>query len=106
MKSTRTAVLRLTLAGILSASALVGLAAVAEAAVSKKQAMAACRAKYGKDVTSVVIKKNGQIVCQQGPGEQASRKEVYDYCERTFSATTIVMQKKGGRWMCLYYGRY
>lgn len=106
MKWTRTAVLRLTLAGILSASALAGLAATAQAGVSKKQAMASCRAKFGNDITDVVIKKNGQIVGQQGPGEKASRKEVYEYCKRTFSATTIIMQKKGGRWMCLYYGRY
>lgn len=106
MRSTRTAVLQLAIAGILSAAALTGPAAVAEAAVSKKQAMAACRAKYGNDVTSVVIKKNGQIVCQEGPGENASRQEVYDYCKRKLNPTMIVMQKKGGRWHCLYSGNY
>ena len=81
--------------------------APAEAArPSQKQAMAACRAKYGNDVTSVVVKKNGQIVCQEGPGREATRKEVFEWCKKKFSATTIVMQKKGDHWQCLYYGRY
>jgi hypothetical protein len=107
MKSTRTAILLLALAGAFTSFMVMGLSAPAEAGVSKKQAMAACRAKYGKDVTSVVIKKNGQIVCQEGPsGKSASRAEVYEWCKRKFGATTVVVQKKGDRWHCLYYGRY
>jgi hypothetical protein len=98
MKSTRTA--------ILTSFMVMGLATTAEAGISKKQAMAACRAKYGKDVTGVVIKKNGQIVCQEGPSETASRQEVYEYCKRKLNPTMIVMQKKGGRWHCLYSGNY
>jgi len=54
----------------------------------------------------VVVKKNGQIVCQEGPGGEATRKEVFEWCKKKFSATTIVMQKKGDHWQCLYYGRY
>ncbi len=106
MKSTRTAILKLALAGALTSFTVMGLATTAEAGISKKQAMAACRAKYGKDVTGVVIKKNGQIVCQEGPSETASRQEVYEYCKRKLNPTMIVMQKKGGRWHCLYSGNY
>lgn len=107
MKSTRTAILQLAVAGAFTTFTAMGLAAPAEAGVSKKQAMAACRAKYGKDVTSVTIKKNGQIVCQEGPDStSATRKEVFEYCKRKFGATTVVVQKKGKRWQCLYYGRY
>lgn len=106
MKSTRTAILKLALIGAFVTLGVTGLAATAEAGVSKKQAMAACRAKYGQDVTDVVIRKNGQIVCQEGPAETASRREVYEFCKRKLKATMIVMQKKGGRWHCLYSGNY
>lgn len=106
MMSTMTVVLKLTLALALAAFVAAGLSGAAEAGVSKKQAMAACRAKYGKDVTDVVIRKNGEIVCQQGPSENASRKEVYEYCKRTLDPKMIVMQKRGGRWFCLYSGNY
>ncbi|WP_162914057.1 hypothetical protein [Taklimakanibacter lacteus] len=107
MTVTRAAVLVSTFAGMLSLLALIHMPAPAEAArPSHKQAMAICRSHYGKDITGVVIKKNGQIVCQEGPGAEASRKEVFEWCKRKFSATTVVVQKKGKRWHCLYYGRY
>lgn len=98
--------LKLALIGALITSGVTVFAAAAEAGVSKKQAMAACRAKYGKDITDVVIRKNGQIVCQEGPAETASRREVYEYCKRKLNATMIIMQKKGKRWHCLYSGNY
>ena len=106
MWSTRTAIFDLVLAGAFVTFVVTGLAATAEAGVSKKQAMAVCRAKYGKGITDVVIRKNGEIVCQEGPSETASRREVYEFCKRKLRATMIVMQKKGGRWHCLYSGNY
>ncbi|QIG50620.1 hypothetical protein G5V57_24540 [Nordella sp. HKS 07] len=106
MTSSGTAVLNAAFALALSAFMTAGLLGEAEAGVSKKQAMAACRAKYGNEVSDVVIKKNGEIVCQQGPSETASRKEVYEYCKRTLNPKMIVMQKRNGRWMCLYSGNY
>ena len=96
----------LGLACVFSAVTVAGLPAVAEAAMSKKEAMAVCRKQYGKEITDVVIRKNGQIVCQEGPGKNASRQEVYDYCKRTLKATMIIMQKKYGRWHCMYSGNY
>ncbi|MGE0238845.1 MAG: hypothetical protein AB7F09_09740 [Parvibaculaceae bacterium] len=79
----------------------------AAATPSRSSAMAACRAKFGMGVTGVVIKKNGQIVCQEGPGRNATRKEVYDYCKKRFSATTLTVRKKpSGKWECRYYGRF
>ncbi len=106
MKSSGTAVLSLALAPALSAFMTAGLSGVAEAGISKKQAMATCRARYGDEISGVVIKKNGQIVCQEGPGENASRREVYEYCKRKLDPRMIVMQKKGSRWHCLYSGNY
>lgn len=106
MKSRRTAILNIALAGMFVTLGATGLAATAAAGVSKKQAMAVCRAQYGKDITDVVIRKNGQIVCQEGPAETASRQEVYEFCKRKLKATMIIMQKKGKRWHCLYSGNY
>jgi hypothetical protein len=73
---------------------------------SKKEAMAACRAKYGKGITDVIFKKNGQIVCQEGP-RNPTRQQVYDYCKKEYSAQTVWVRKlANGKWECRYYGRY
>lgn len=108
MTSANTAGLNLALAAILSLFVMGEVSAPAEAArPSQKQAMAACRAKFGNGITSAVVQKNGQIVCQEGPGPGATREEVFDWCKKTFSATTVtVRKKKGGKWECRYYGRY
>jgi hypothetical protein len=74
---------------------------------SQKQLLAACKAKFGVGVTSVSVKKNGQIVCQEGPGPGATRKEVFEYCRKSLGATTLTVRKKAnGKWECRYYGRY
>ena len=103
-----TSVLTMVLASTLSLLAVTIMPATAEAArPSNKQLLAACRAKFGKDVTSVSVKKNGQVVCQQGPGPGATRQEIFDYCKRTLGATTLTVRKKAnGKWECRYYGRY
>jgi hypothetical protein len=103
-----TRVLTIMLAGTLSVLALGPISAPAEAArPSSKQLLAMCRAKFGMGVTSVSVRKNGQVVCQQGPGPGATRKEVFDYCRKTLGATTLTVRKKAnGKWECRYYGRY
>jgi hypothetical protein len=108
MRTIGTSILATTLAGMLSLLAVTSMPAPTEAArPSNKQLLAACRAKFGKDVTSVSVKKNGQVVCQQGPGPQATRQEVFEYCRRTLGATTLTVRKKAnGQWECRYYGRY
>jgi len=94
--------------GLAAASVLCVLTvATPSYALSYKQAMAACKAKFGMGVTSVTIKKSGQIVCQEGPGRNATRKEVYDYCKKRYSATTVYLRKlPSGKWECRYYGRF
>lgn len=106
MTPTRALARNLALACAFSALTAVGLPAVAEAGMSKKEAMAVCRKQYGNEITGVDIRKNGQIVCQEGPGKNASRQEVYAYCKRKLKANMIIMQKKYGRWHCLYSGNY
>ena len=98
----------LMIAGALFLSVAEMLSASAEAArPSQSQALAACRAKFGNGITSAAVKKSGQIVCQEGPGPGATREEVFEWCKKTFSATTVtVRKKKGGKWECRYYGRY
>lgn len=88
-------------------SSLLAIAALEAAPLSHKQALAACRAKFGLGVTDVVVKKNGHIMCQEGPGRNATRQDVYDYCKKRYSATTVQVRKKpSGKWECRYYGRF
>ena len=93
---------------LLSLFVVIDMPAPAEAArPSNQQVLAACRAKFGKEVTSYSVRKNGQIVCQVGPGPAATRQEIFDYCKRTLGATTLTVRKKAnGKWECRYYGRY
>ena len=91
---------------ITAVTLLVLMMATPSYAVSKKQAMAACRAKYGSGITDVIFKKNGGIVCQEGP-RNPTRQQVYDYCKKTYSAQTVFVRKlANGKWECRYYGRY
>lgn len=77
------------------------------AALSTKQAMAQCKARYGLGVTSVTIKKNGHIVCREGPGPNATRQEVYDYCKKRSGATMVQIRKLSkGKWQCLHNGHF
>ena len=38
--------------------------------------------------------------------DDCTRDEVFEWCKKKFSATTVTVQKKGNRWHCRYYGRY
>jgi hypothetical protein len=108
MTATRATVLTMMLAGMLSMLALTHMPVPANAArPSQKQLLTACKAKFGMGVTSVSVRKDGQIVCQQGPGPGATRKEVFEYCRKNLGATTLTVRKKAnGKWECRYYGRY
>lgn len=88
---------------IVAAAALLAPSPVV--ALSTKQAMQVCRQKYGKGITGVVIRKNGQIVCQEGPGRNATRQQVFAYCKKRFNATMVVLRKlPGGKWECRHNG--
>ncbi len=102
-----TAGLRLAIGVVLSLFVAVEGVSVTEAAKpTYQQAMKACRAKYGSGITNVIFKKNGGIVCQEGP-RNPTRQQVYDYCKKTYSAQTVFVRKlANGKWECRYYGRY
>lgn len=82
-------------------------ALTAEAAKpSRSDAMAACRAKYGKKVTNVVINKNGGVTCQWQVQRPMTHKEAWEACRKQFGATTAFVQKKKDGWWCRYKARY
>jgi len=59
-------------------------------------------------VTSVSVRKNGQIVCQEEPSAGATRKEAVEYCQKNLGATTLTVRKEAnGKWECrCATGRY
>lgn len=73
---------------------------------SQKQAMAACKAKYGKKVVNAIVNKNGTLTCQWRVMREMTRAEVYEACKKRFSATTAMVRKTKTGWVCRYYGRY
>lgn len=73
---------------------------------SQKQAMAACKAKYGKKVVNAIINKNGSLTCQWRVVREMTRAEVYEACKKRYSATTAMVRKTKTGWVCRYYGRY
>jgi uncharacterized protein GlcG (DUF336 family) len=73
---------------------------------TQAQAMAACKAKYGKKVVNAIVNKNGSLTCQWRVVREMTRAEAYESCKKKYSATTILLQKKKSGWMCRYYGRY
>lgn len=93
-------------------TAMTGLVAgewalAAEAAKpSRSDAMAACRAKFGKKVVSVVINKNGSITCQSRVTRPMTRAEVYAACRKKFRATTAFVYKTKAGWLCRYASPY
>ena len=96
-----------TIAAAIALSAVAMMMPSPVAALSTKQAMALCRAKYGTGVTGVTIRKNGHIVCQEGPGPNATRQQVYDYCKKRHNATVVKVRKlSGGKWHCLHNGHF
>jgi hypothetical protein len=105
MKLTRTAV------GLKFAMAVVLLlgegAAVSHAKPSHSDAMAACRAKFGKKVINAIINKNGTLTCQwQVVRAPTTRKEAYEACVKKFGATQAFVHKKKDGWWCRYKARY
>jgi hypothetical protein len=81
--------------------------AAAKAAVpTQKEALAACRAQYGKKVVNAVVHKDGKVTCQWQVRREMTRSEAFEACRKKYSATTILLHKKNGGWVCRYYGRY
>ncbi len=78
----------------------------AAATPTHEQAMAACRAKYGKKLVNAIINKNGSLTCQWRMMREMTRAEAYETCKKQHSATTVLIEKKKGGWFCRYYGRY
>ncbi len=84
-----------------------GLSATAEAApITQKEAMAACRAQFGKKVVNATVGKNGKINCQWMVRREMTRQEAYETCRKKFSATTAMVQKTKTGWRCRYIGRF
>jgi hypothetical protein len=106
MKSTRIAGVGLAGAILFSSFALVAIASSSFAATpTQDQAMAACRAKYGKKVVNAIVNKNGSLTCQWQVVREMTRTEAYESCRKKFGPTTIFVQKKKGGWVCRYKPR-
>jgi hypothetical protein len=71
-----------------------------------KQLMAACKAKYGKNVVSLVVNKDRSVTCQVGVAREMTRAEVYEACKKKYHATSIMLVKKKNGWLCRYHGLY
>lgn len=95
------------MAAFLICGALAGMSVAVEAApIAQKEAMAACRAQYGKKVISAVVQKNGKVSCQWQVRREMTRSEVYEACRKKYGGTNITVRKRNGSWVCRYYGRY
>ena len=91
---------------LLGLFAMIEMAQYSEAAKpTYKQLMAACKAKYGKNVVKAVMNKDGSVVCHLPP-RQMTRAEAFEACRTKYGATTILLVKKKTGWLCRYYGRY
>jgi hypothetical protein len=108
MKLTRTAVsLKLAMAGLLSwLVAGDWLAAAHAAKPSQADAMAACRAKYGKKVIKAIINKDGTLTCQWQVARPMTRSEAYEACRKKTGAFTAFVHKTKNGWRCRYIPRY
>ncbi|MGE0005262.1 MAG: hypothetical protein AB7S92_06690 [Parvibaculaceae bacterium] len=71
-----------------------------------KQALAACRAKYGKKVVDAIISRDGKVTCRWRVRRAMTRAEAYDYCQKKFGPTTVFMQKTKNGWRCRYRQKY
>jgi uncharacterized protein GlcG (DUF336 family) len=106
MKSTRAGVVRLVCAVLLSLFAVGHMSLPSDAAKpTQKQAMAACKAKYGKKVVNAIINKNGSLTCQWRVVREMTRAEAYESCRKKFGPTTIFVRKKKSGWECRYKPR-
>lgn len=75
---------------------------------TQAQAMAACRARYGKKVTDAVVNKNGTLTCrwQVMRARPMTHSEAYEACRKKYGAVTAFVRKYKNGWMCRYKPRY
>jgi len=107
MTLSRTAGLRLAIVAALSSLAAGEWAATAQTAnPSRDDAMAACRARYGKKVTNVIINKDGTLTCQWQVVREMTHAEAWEACRKQFGATQAFVQKTKKGWRCRYKARY
>lgn len=69
-------------------------------------AMAACRAKYGKKVINAIVNKDGTLTCQWQVVRPMTHAEAWEACRKKFGATQAFVQKKKDGWWCRYKARY
>jgi hypothetical protein len=74
------------------------------ARLSHADAMAACRAKYGKKVINAIVNKNGTFTCQWQVARPMTHAEVYEACKKKFHSITVFVFKKKDGWYCRYRG--
>lgn len=94
-------------AAFLFGAVLGGMAGPSDAAKpTQKEALAACRAQYGKKVVSAVVQKDGTVRCEWMVRREMTRQEAFEACRKKYSATTVLIRKTKDGWSCRYYGRY
>ncbi|MEM7429034.1 MAG: hypothetical protein AAF441_23345 [Pseudomonadota bacterium] len=98
------AVLPLCALGITAGSAALP-SSTAEAATKKqyRQAMRACKRKYGKTVFKVSFRKNGQIICHYGPrnAKNMTEDQVRKWCRKKYyMSASVRVYKRNGKWVC------
>jgi hypothetical protein len=71
-----------------------------------EQAMADCRAHFGKKVINAVINKNDSVTCQWQVRREMTHAEAWEACRKQFGATQAFVQKKKDGWWCRYKARY
>lgn len=107
MKPTGMMGIRLAGVVLLSVFALGDMSAPSVAAKPlQKEALAACRAQYGKKVVNAIVDKSGKVTCQWQVRREMTREEVYEACKKKYGGTNITVRKKSGSWICRYYGRF
>jgi hypothetical protein len=104
---TGTAGVRLAMTAALTLLMAGEWAAISQAAKpSRSDAMDACRAKYGKKVTNIVINENGTFACQWHVMRSMTHAEAYEACRKKFDAITAFVHKTKAGWRCRYRPRY
>ncbi|QIG50619.1 hypothetical protein G5V57_24535 [Nordella sp. HKS 07] len=94
-------------AALVVGAALGGMVETSNAAKpTQKEALAACRAQYGKKVVNAIVQKDGKVRCEWMVRREMTREEAFESCRKKYSATTVLLRKTKDGCLCRYYGRY